>query len=85
MTGISSHNSFLHGLFHTKDLRMLKYFLGVEVMRRKHEIFLSQWKYAVDLLFDKGKSGAKPCSSSMTPSLHLTRESEMFRGLERYR
>ena len=46
---------------------------------------LSQWKYVVDLLFDTGKSGAKPCSSSMAPSLHLSRESEMFRGLERYR
>ena len=30
--GISSRKSFLHGQFHTKDLGMLKYFLGVEVM-----------------------------------------------------
>ena len=40
-TGMSSLKSFLHGQFHTKDLGMLKYFLGVEVMRSKHEIFLS--------------------------------------------
>ena len=39
--GISSLKSFLHGQFHTKDLRMLQYFLGIEVMRSKHEIFLS--------------------------------------------
>ena len=32
MVGISSLKSFLHGQFHTKDLGMLKYFLGVEVM-----------------------------------------------------
>ena len=31
MTSISSLKSFLHGQFHTKDLGMLKYFLGVEV------------------------------------------------------
>ena len=31
---ISSLKSFLHGHFHTKDLGMLKYFLGVEVVKR---------------------------------------------------
>ena len=36
-TGISSLKSFLHGQFHTKDLGMLRYFLGVEVMQSKHE------------------------------------------------
>ena len=41
MTGISSLKSFLNGQFHTKDLEMLKYFLGIKVMRSKHEIFLS--------------------------------------------
>ena len=40
--GISSLKSFLHGNFHTKDLGMLKYFLGVEVMRSKRGILLSQ-------------------------------------------
>ena len=41
MAGISSLKSFLHGQFHTKDLGMLKYFLGVEVTRSKRGIFLS--------------------------------------------
>ena len=35
---ISSLTSFLHSQFHKKDLRPLKYFLGVKVMRSKHEI-----------------------------------------------
>ena len=39
--GISSLKSFLHDQFHTKDLGMLRYFLGVEVMQSKHGIFLS--------------------------------------------
>ena len=50
MTSISSLKSFLHGQFHTKDLEILKYLLGVEVMRSKHGIFLSKRKYVLDLL-----------------------------------
>ena len=61
MTCISSLKSFLHGQFHTKDLGMLKYFLGVEIMRSKHEIFLSQKKYVLDLLSETRKLVAKPC------------------------
>ena len=39
MACISSLKSFLHSQFHTKDLGMVKYFLGVEVMRNKRGIF----------------------------------------------
>ena len=84
-TGISSLKSFFHGQFHTKDLGMLRYFLGVEVMRSKHGIFLSQRKYVLNLLFKTGKLGAKQCSSPMAPGLHLTREDELFENPERYR
>ena len=47
--GISSLMFFLQSQFHTKDLGMLRYFLGIEFMRSKHEIFLSQRKYVLDL------------------------------------
>ena len=84
-TRISSLKSFLHNQFHTKDLGMLRYFLGVEVMRSKHGIFLSQRKYVLDLLSETTKLGEKPCSSPMAPDVHLTREGELFEDLERYR
>ena len=64
---------------------MLKYFLGVEVMRSKHGIFLSQRKYELDLLFETRKLAAKRCQSPMTQSLHLTRESALFEDPKRYR
>ena len=64
---------------------MLRYFLGVEVMRSKHEIFLSQRKYVLDLLSETRKLGVKPCSSPMGPGVHLTKEGDLFEDPERYR
>ena len=50
---------------------MLRYFLGIEVMQRKHEIFLSQRKYVLDLFSETGKLGVKPCNYPMASSIHL--------------
>ena len=38
---ISFLKSFIHCRFHTKDLGMLKYFLGVEVMRSREFCYLN--------------------------------------------
>ena len=64
---------------------MLRYFLDIEVMQSKHGIFLSQRKYAFDLLSETGKLGVKPCSSPMVPSIHLTKEGKTFKDPGRYR
>ena len=72
--GILSLKFFLHSQFHTKDLGMLKYFLGVEVMRSKEGIMLSQRKYVLDLLSKTGKLGTKPYSTPMAPNVHITKE-----------
>ena len=66
--------SFLHSQFHIKDLGMLKYFLGVEVMRNKHGILLSQWIYVLNMLFETRKLGAKPSSTPVAPNVQLTKE-----------
>ena len=72
--GILSLKSFLHIQFHTNDLGMLKYFLGIEVMKSKQGILLSQQKYVLDMLSETGKLGVKPCSTPMTPNVQLTKE-----------
>ena len=64
---------------------MLKYFLGVEVMRSKQRIMLSQWKYILDMLSETGKLSAKACSTPMAPNVQLTKERELFEDPERYR
>ena len=64
--GISYLKSYL---VHIKDLGTLKYFLGVEVMRSKYRILLSQLKYVPDLLSKTGKLGANPCSTPMAPNV----------------
>ena len=83
--GILSLKSFLHNQFHTKNLGMSKYFLGVEVMRSKQRIMLSQRKYVLDMLSETGKLGAKPCSTLMAPNVQLTKEGELFEDPKRYR
>ena len=59
--------------------------MGIEVMRSKHGIFLSQRKYVLDLLSKTRSLGVKPCNSPMVPSVHFIREDETFKDLERYR
>ena len=83
--GILSLKSFLYSQFHTKDLGLLKYFLGVKVMRSKQGIMLFQRKYVLDILSKTEKLGVKPCSTPMAPNIQLTKEGELFKDPERYR
>ena len=47
-----------------KDLRLLHYFLGLEVQQSKDEVFLSQGKYTVNIL---KRFGMLDCKSMTTP------------------
>lgn len=63
--GISSLQNHLASEFEMKQLGDLKYFLGIEVARSKHGIFLSQRKYTMDLLSETGMLGCKPADTPM--------------------
>ena len=46
-----------------KGLGTLKYFLGIKVSRSKHERFLSQRKYTLDLLNVTSNSACEPVNN----------------------
>jgi len=52
--------AYLHACFSIKDLGSLKYFLGIEVAKGAHGIFLCQRKYALEIIDEWGLLGAKP-------------------------
>ncbi|CAL2240949.1 unnamed protein product [Prunus armeniaca] len=55
---------YLASEFEMKSLDDLKYFLGIKVARSKHNIFLSQRKYILDLLVEIGMLDCKPIDTS---------------------
>ncbi|TXG60371.1 hypothetical protein EZV62_014944 [Acer yangbiense] len=56
--GIEEVKSQLKKNFHSKDLRQLRYFLGIEVAKGRHGLIMSQRKYTQDLLSET----KSPCS-----------------------
>uniref|UniRef100_A0A2N9FGM0 Reverse transcriptase Ty1/copia-type domain-containing protein n=1 Tax=Fagus sylvatica TaxID=28930 RepID=A0A2N9FGM0_FAGSY len=71
----SAIDSLLHQLgseFAVKDLGGLNYFLGIEVVPCTPGVLLSQKKYILDILTRTKMSEAKPVSSPMASSTHLS-------------
>lgn len=48
--------------FKMKDVDALKYFRGLEVAKSHQGLFMSQCKYASDIIFDSGLLGTKPAN-----------------------
>ena len=61
-----------------KDLSDLHYFLGVEVQANEKGLFLSQTKYALELLQHASMIDAKPISTPCVVGQHLSIEGKLF-------
>jgi hypothetical protein len=79
---ITDIKKFLHNKFHLKDLGKLKYFLGIEISTSRTGIFISQWKYALEIIKDAGLLGAAPINTPMERGLKLSDKSELLKNPE---
>uniref|UniRef100_A0A2N9GRW0 Reverse transcriptase Ty1/copia-type domain-containing protein n=1 Tax=Fagus sylvatica TaxID=28930 RepID=A0A2N9GRW0_FAGSY len=71
-SGISDFKLFLHQQFEMKDLGHLSYFLGLEVSSDSTGYYLSQAKYASDLLSRAGLTNTKVVSTPLEMNARLT-------------
>lgn len=70
---------FLHNIitslsreFVMTDLGALHHFLGITATRDKHDLFLSQASYTLDILQRASMSSCKPCSTPVDTSTKLS-------------
>ena len=83
---IKKFKGYLSQCFHMKDLGPLKYILGIEVARSDAGIYLSQRKYALDIVSESGLLASKPATTPMEQNHKLaTSEGAFFRDPEGYR
>lgn len=69
---INTFRKYLQTCFNIKDLGQLKYFLGIEVGRGGDGVFISQRKYALDIISECGLLAAKPSSFPLEQHHQLT-------------
>ncbi|XP_004296103.1 PREDICTED: uncharacterized mitochondrial protein AtMg00810-like [Fragaria vesca subsp. vesca] len=76
---------FLHTRFRIRDLGDLKFFLGIEIAHSKKGIYISQRKYALDIIKDTGYLGAKSVEFPMEECKQLSNKGELLKDAAAYR
>ena len=69
---------YLQKKFQIKNLGQLWYFLGIKEAGSEKKIFLSQWKYVLDILLEVDMLGCKPVNSPMDTNSKLLPDQESF-------
>lgn len=69
---------YLSSCFKMKDLGNLKYFLGIEMSRSSKGFYLSQRKYALEIISKTGLLGAKPASFPLEQNNKLAFSTSIF-------
>nr|KAJ0214373.1 hypothetical protein LSAT_V11C400171290 [Lactuca sativa] len=82
---ISSFVTQLHAEFRIKDLGRLSYFLGLEASHLPSGLFLSQAKYAHDIVSRAGLLDAKPMPTPLASSVSMVRDGVLFDDPTHYR
>ncbi|KAI9161691.1 hypothetical protein LWI28_019793 [Acer negundo] len=82
---IAVTKKLLHSHFRLKYLGNLKYFLGIEVSNSKNGIFISQRKYALEIIEDAGLLGTAPSDTPMERGLKLSDKSDLLKDPGKYR
>jgi hypothetical protein len=85
LISIIATKTFLHKLFHLKDLGTIKYFLGIEVSASTNGIFISQHKYALNIIEDAGLLGAALIDTPMEQGLKLSDKGDLLKEPGRFR
>jgi hypothetical protein len=84
-TGIADLKRYLAKQFHTKDLGVLRYFLGIDVSHSSRGISLSQRKFLLYLPSETGLLGTRPADTPMDSSIKLDGEQgALFINIGRY-
>ncbi|XP_026399320.1 uncharacterized protein LOC113295180 [Papaver somniferum] len=71
LEGIQALKSHLHSFFEMKDLGFLRYFIGVEVDKFSDGYFISQVKYASDILHRAGLTDSKIAETPLELNVKL--------------
>lgn len=75
---ISRFKHKLSTCFHMKDLDLLKYFLGIKVAQNASRLYLSQRKYALDIISETSFSRSKPAVTPIEQNHQLATVSSPF-------
>lgn len=67
----ATFKTYVNKCFRIKDLKALKFFLGVEVARSSQGLFLCLWNYTLEFFVEIGLLGAKPVEIQMKHSQNL--------------